>query len=269
MKIQIKMQFKIFLTIAIFASSSLGQSTDVNGTLAALTEIRQNIANSQVDFWSKLSALRNGLSGQLSTFYNDASTVIDEKVKSISTSDADIRVTLAEFTNQQLKCVIDATNFVDQTIQYSGYEVSNCIEKAEIAIDSESVDALSSNGNFSAIEAKINILPRLIVDALIGRNVYTQFNEIETIAAENFATSVAEIKADLAEFELSSELPASWQTILSDLTTCFDITQMAVNDGLTMIATRVIPSCRQFANNPRARSSPPRFNFDPSEFYKH
>lgn len=269
MKIQINMQFKIFLTIVLFASSSMGQSTDVNGALSVLAELRQNISNSQVDLWSQLSVLRTGLSGQLSTFYTNASTLIDEKVKSISTSDAVIRLTLAEFSNQQLRCVIDATNFVDQTIQYSGYEVSNCVEKAQIAIDSESEDALSANGNFSAIEAKINILPRIIVDALIGRNIYTQFNEIETFASDNFASSVAEIEADLAEFEVSSELPTSWQTILSDLSSCFDMTRMAVNDGLSMIANRVIPSCQQFSKNPRARSSPPTYNFDPSEFYKH
>lgn len=239
------MQFKIFLAVALFASSSMSQSTDFNGALATLTEIRENISVAQTDYWNQLTSLRSELGGIFGSFFSDMSDIIKERVETIAASDADIRVTLAAFTNQQLSCVVDATRFVDQTIQYSGYAISSCIETTFNA--SQEVDSFRDLSLFDTVERNINNLPSTIINSLINHNIYTQFAEVELLATETFATRVASIEADLEALRSTVAAPQSWETLIGNLNSCFDSTQQAVNDGLAFIASRAIPSCRQFA----------------------
>lgn len=244
------MQFKVlqFLAFALFASMASAQSTSISEAMDVLTALREEITASQTAFWTQLAEIRTGLSGKLSTFYSNAVTLIDERIEIISNSDVDIRASLAEVPDQTSLCVARASDYITQTIEFAGFHVANCVEEAQNATDQETVSTLPDAGVFGAVEEKINLMSKIIVDTFISpakRNVYLQYNEMESLASTNFNTIKAEIEAELAAFV--TELPESWNGIVTSMEACFDETKVAVDEGLAYIANNQIPQCLKFS----------------------
>lgn len=244
------MQTKFFV-LACFATvlavnAHLPASTNVTGALINLNTVRDWIYNTQFSFWTQISDIRSGANKQLMTYYSDVLTIMRPRVEAIPTLDKDIRASIASLSNQTAECTLDSVIQINKAMTQAGVGVSNCIVDVQDEIATCSADALPDAVLFSAIDAKINNLPKILIDVLIGRNIYTQYNEIESLAQQRYTDRSNEIIRDLASFGRSNQLPASWQILISDMGKCFDRVQNGVVNSMVYIEDNYVQPCRVF-----------------------
>lgn len=239
-----QIKFTGFAVLAVLASllTVNGQSTNANDALTALDNIRETIKSYQETVWADISTLRSAADGVFSEYYTQSLALISTNVETISQSDAELLGVLDAEPNQALKCVIDAKRFVTQTIEFSGYQVSNCIQDVI-----QDVTLPDSKDALNILEGKVNKLTGIVVNSLIGHNIFTEYVQIEDAVNQRLATDQSEIDTELDAIKSATNPSSVWQPLIDGMNTCFGETQQGVTNALNMIATQVIPPCQQFA----------------------
>lgn len=245
------MQTKFFVLVCFAAvvavNAHLPVSTNATGALVNLNTVRNWIYDVQRSFWSQISEIRTGVNQQLYSYYSEVLTIVKPRVEAIPPLDTTIRASIASLSNQSAECTLDSTTQVNKAMTQAGVRVSNCIIDVQDQIANSSADALPDAALFSAIDGKINNLPKILVDVLIGRNIYTQYNEIESLAEQRYNARSDEIRSDLSSYVgRSNQLPASWESLINRVQTCLTSVHNGVVNSLVFIEDNYVQPCHEF-----------------------
>jgi hypothetical protein len=241
-----------FITLTVFLASLVGSQAAItrpDEVLVQINELEGKVAGYQVEVHQKIAKFRASNGELTGDYYNKTLNIVDENIKSISVSDAGIRESLAG--QKQTACIVNLVNFIDQIIELSGYAISNCIEVKD--------NGTSLAGDFrellDSFERDVNVLTQIIVNALIGRNIFTEGNAIIERVQEQLKAKTAEFDAVLTSLaERSSGVNDSWDVEISNLKTCFVEIDSSIKSGIASIETQ-IPICVKFGGR-GARSAP-------------
>lgn len=252
-----------FLCIFIaFVASLLTPSgaaiTRPEAVLAQLDSLEADVFGYQTTILDQINTFRAESGGKTVDYYNQTLTVIEENIQTISDSDTAVRTTLGAQTPGA--CITNLNNFLDQIIELSGYAISNCIED-----DNSTANATSDLAALiDELERYTGELPQVIIDALIGRNIFTEGDAIVARVAEHFAQHKTDIDAMIAEITAMIEaLGSSADTGTSTLTACFGETVAAVGSAVDVVNVQVA-TCKTFGGRaPRSFGLPNAIDFFP------
>lgn len=253
-----------FFIATIFLASVLAGSQAVitrpDEVLAKINELEGEVFNYQSEVQEKIKSFRVSNGELTGEYYNKTLNIVEENIKSISVSDSDIRKSLA--AQKQTSCIFNLVNFIDQIVELSGYAISNCIELKETGV-------LSVNNEFrellDSFERDVDILSQIIINALIGRNIFTEGTAIIERVQEQLKTKTAEFDAVLTALNgQSTGVSDSWNTEISSLATCFADINDSLKSGVESIEAQ-IPVCIKFSG--RGARSAPVLPFRPTDFF--
>lgn len=247
----------IFVAVALsLLAASDAAITRPDQVLAQLDAVEEDIFGYQTTILDQINTLRTESGGKTADHYNQTLTVIEENIQAISDSDTGIRTNLGAQTPGA--CITNLQNFLDQLIELSGYAISNCVED-----DNSTTDATAElMALLDQVEREAGILPQSIIDALIGRNIFTEGDAIIARINELFVehktvieTLVAEATAQIAELGTSAD------SGVATLTSCFGDIVTSVNGGISMLEVQ-IATCSKFGGR-----APRSFLPDPIDFF--
>lgn len=247
--------------IAFVASILTPSGAAITRPEAVLTQIdalETEVFGYQTTILDQISTFRAASGGTTADYYNQTLTVIEENIQAISDSDTDVRTTLGAQTPGA--CITNLNNFLDQIIELSGYAISNCIE------DDNSTNNATSDlmALLDELDRYVATLPQVIIDAMIGRNIFTEGDAIVARVAEHFAEHKADIDAMIAEITAMIEaLGTSANSGAATLKTCFEETVAAVGSGVDVVNVQVA-TCSKFGGRaPRSNILPNPIDFFP------
>lgn len=248
---------KLFIVFASFLAASQAAITRPDEVLDQLDALEETVFGYQAAVQQKIRVFRSS-SGELTgDYYNKTLNIVEANIRTISASDIDIRATLSAQT--QSACIINLVNFIDQIIELSGYAVSNCIEVKD---NNTSIGNVDFTAVLDSFEGDVNVLAQIIVNALIGRNIFTQGSEILARVQEQLDAKTAEFDAILASLtEKSNGFTASINGEITNLNVCFEDINSSIQSAIFTIQSQ-LPVCNKFGGR-GARSFLPR----PADFF--
>lgn len=201
--------------------------------------LKETVFKYQEEITDKISKVRLE-SGQLNTKQTtETLKIVEGSIQKIGATDVEVR---AKITVQaQNACTKNLLDFVDGLIEISGYAISNCIEERT---DSTSEASVEFTAALEALEKEAALLGEIILNALSGRNVFTQGVEIVARAEELLKEKQESLNKAIGDLKLDA-LTESGEETLKKLQTCYDETQDGVNEGLTIVDYQ-IPICERF-----------------------
>jgi hypothetical protein len=231
----------IFVVLASVLVASHAAITRPDEVLAQLDTLEQTVFGYQASVQEKIRAFRSSNGELTGEYFNKTLNIVEANIKTISVSDVDIRSTLAAQT--QSACILNLVNFIDQIIELSGYAISNCIELKDN-------NTVVGSNDFSEVldvfEREVNVLAQIIVNALIGRNIFTEGSTILANIQEMLDAKTAEFDAVLASLDGKSEgVTSSWDEKTSSLNTCFEEINGSIASGISAVQMQ-LPVCTRF-----------------------
>lgn len=236
--------FNIFVVLlASILIPSGAVVTKPDAVLAQIESLEDQVFEYQATVQIQVRNLRSS-GGQISSdLFNKTLTIIESNIKNISVSDNEISSSLASLN--QSACVKNLVNTVDQIIELSGYAISNCID-VQNASSLNSTTDLESLHLLESVEKDINYLAAIIVNAFVGRNVFTEGDSIVTRVQEQFNTTRTEIDATLSRVRGNSgNFTAAWDDEIKELQTCFNAIDVSIQSAISFVRAQ-IPICKMF-----------------------
>ena len=250
--------FAIFLASILVASQA--EITRPDKVLVELDNFKKEVSGYQTSIQQKISSFRESNGELTGDHYNISLAIIEENIKSISVSDVVVRETLAE--QKQTACIINLVGVINNLIELSGYAISNCIslkDNSNYTINSDFKELLDS------FERDVTVLSEVIINALIGRNIFTQGNEILERVQDQLKAKYAEFDAVIAALaERSTGVTVSMETEVSSLKTCFVEVDESIQSGIAAIKGQ-IPICVRFSG--RGARSAVIIPFEANDFF--
>jgi hypothetical protein len=256
-------KMKVFIFFAFLASvleASQAVISRPDEVLVQLDELQQKVSNYQSSVQEKIQKFRASNGELTGDYFNKSLDVVEQNIKSISLSDAGIRESLA--AQKQTACITNLVNFIDQIIELSGYAISNCIEVKDNNSLTGCVDFRELLDTF---EKDVNVLTQIIVNALIGRNIFTEGSEIVARVQEQLKAKTAEFDSVLTALgEQSNGVTDSWDVEVSNLKTCFVEINSSIKSGIVAVESQ-ITICTKFGG--RGARSVPVVPFRATDFF--
>lgn len=254
------MKFFSFVLLALASAlvSSNAAITRPDQVLQQLSEIQDSVFDYQASVQSQLRTFRLQNGERSGEYFNKTLEIIDQGIKTISASDVDIRAALANET--QTACISNLVNFIDQIVELSGYAISNCIEikdNSTLPISSELTLLLEK------FERKVDNLQEICVEPLVGRNVFTQGDEIIKRIKnllEQRTTAFTEKLAELAE--KAKQLPVLADQDFAALNSCLGEIGGSVQSGIKVVESQ-LAVCIRFGGRGARSVLPNPKNFFP------
>lgn len=247
--------FAAFLSIAHIAA--IDSPAEV---LSTLSKLRDDVLRYQASVMESVESLKEA-SGNGDRFrVKKYLELADGNIFGIYTSDVIVRGALRKV--KPSPCVDNLATFLDQIIELSGYAVSNCISDTAVGGSDASIDFRSG---MTEIESEAVSVGEIIIQALTGRNIFTQGNEI-TERAEFLLTEKRKI-LDASMSDLNSitvDIDYMHAITYKNLKTCFSKLTINVEDAMELIEAQ-IPICQMFVGR-GARSTFPSLP-NPSDFF--
>lgn len=248
---------KVFIVLASLLAASQAAITRPDEVLAQLDALEETVFGYQAAVQQKIRVFRSSNGESTGDYYNKTLNIVEANIRTISASDVDIRTTLTAQT--QSACIINLVNFLDQIIELSGYAISNCIEVKD---NNTSISNVDFTAILDSFEGDVNVLAQIIVNALIGRNIFTQGDEILARVQEQLDAKTAEFDTVLASLTgKSNEITSSIDKEITDLNTCFDDINESIQSAIFTVQSQ-LPVCNKFGGR-GARSFLPR----PADFF--
>lgn len=234
------------IVIAILGSLLIPSQAIVSkpdAVLANISALEAEVFEYQASVQIQVRNLRTS-GGQISSdLFNKTLTIIQNNIKNISTSDEEISSKLTSLN--QNACIKNLVNTVAQVVELSGYAISNCIDYQN-ATSLNSTNDLSSLRLLDSVEREINYLAAIIVNAFIGRNIFTEGDAIVDRVQEQLNATRTEVEETLSEIkENSGNFTATWDEEIKELQTCFDRIDQSIQSALTTVEAQ-IPICTMF-----------------------
>lgn len=174
--------------------------------------------------------------------FNYTLASVFQSVEQLYNTGAAVQTTLA--AEKQTACMVNLGALVSQTIEQSGYAVSDCVTLTN-------TDVLATTQTYfddiSASEAEVNDFPVFLINAFIGRNVFIQPDHDDLIqrlgsysaTLEAFQTSFDRILAESNDFALG------WSNQTFTIAACLSDIQTSMQSTFTLVQSQ-IPTCRKF-----------------------
>lgn len=151
---------------------------------------------------------------------------IQGSVKFISSLDSDARALFA--TEAEGPCKTNLVNLVDLTVAIISNSMTSCIESG---IDGSIL--VWSPGILDSLGKDLNNLLRIIIKTYIGRNIFTEGNQILIIVQELFEAKKIEFEAILGEIQrISEQLSISLDGRFESLVSCFAEVEEKARSGM-------------------------------------
>lgn len=250
------------LVLASVLVGSQSAITRPDEVLNQLKKLEQQVSSYQSSVLEQIQKIRASNGELTADYFNKTLVTVEENIKIISESDAGIRESLD--AQKQTACIINLVDFVDQIVEFSGYAISNCIE-----VKDSNCSSLVINKEFRELldnfERDVTVLSEIIVNALIGRNIFTEGDAIIERVQEQLKAKTAEFDAVLTKLSKNtSEVNDSLIDEISSLKTCFVDANGSTKSGIAAIQMQ-IPICIKFSG--RGARSAPILPFEPSDFF--
>lgn len=244
LKEKMKFALILFATLAVVLVSSDGVIiTRPDQVLSQLDTIKVQILDYQDSVLSDISFNRYLTETQYTYYFEKTLSMTKKNIEKISISDTTIRATLA--AEPQTACLLNLVNFIDQVIEMSGFAISNCVED-------KNVDSFKPSFDFSdlleMLENETNQLTETIVNALIGRNIYTDGEAIIARVRDQLVDKQAEIDNALAD--ISSKSVGYFferDAVFANFNVCFDDIGTSIKSSIA-VAQAQISMCSQFGS---------------------
>lgn len=253
-----------FIAVSVLVSSEAAVERP-DKVIARIGELKEEVFAFQDEIVATIAEfrLRSGRSfdpAHATGNENRTLKIVGTSVMGISAADLEVRAVLdAQAENA---CIANLRSFLDQILELSGFATSNCI----LLRDDRSMNGSSNFADYlEAVEKDASLLGEIFVNALIGRNVFTQgaeiiarIEELWVEQKESFTAAISALRA------LEGEVGESWETTFGALHECMnDIIKTVSNSG-SIIAAQ-LPICAQFGGR-GARSAIPILP-DPKAFF--
>lgn len=188
---------------------------------------------------STISLIRSSILDEINYRAETSISIIESNIQKISASDLEIRFLLDKQASSS--CTMKLKDFLDQIIVLSGYAISNCIEEENDASSSSSFENFAS---LDAITKNADELGKIILNTLIGRNVFTQGDEIISRAKEILEEQKKVLDTAVNNIDIGN-IVALNNAALKKFKVCYDLAQTGVQQGL-LVARNQIFTCETF-----------------------
>lgn len=248
--------FVIFLAFVLAGTQAA--ITRPDQVLADIEAAEEDVNTYQSSLQAKIRDIRAGGATVSAEFINNANVVIKDNIKAISVSDIEVREALAAVAPSS--CVTSLENFTDDIIELSGYATSNCIKVKSVNSVNQTVDVSTALDKF---EQEVNGLGLIPINALMGRNIFTQGAEIIANITDELAAKKAAFDATLEDLLThSGGVSNEFQAELEELKSCFVDINASVAAGISVVQSQ-IPVCVRFAS----RGGRTNFLFKAADFF--
>lgn len=171
--------------------------------------------------------------------FNETAELVMQNAANLAALDAEVRdLLLAE---KQNSCIRSMLTFLDQILMQSGFIISNCIDITSPDVFKKTFDYYSDL--MDAIKT-IEKLPLVLFNPLIGRNVFTQPDEIAARIQELYDIELSDDQETydrlLAKINI---FVFAWHDEYSSIKQCIENVQVAVVEAQTAVKAQ-LPLCR-------------------------
>lgn len=237
--------FQSFLAVATFLVLTEAQFfTRPDGVIKFLRDQETKVTKYQNETMIKIQKLRGSVGTAVSTSYNEGLAIGVERFKKIGYSDKDIR---AKILNQtQNPCWESLLRQVNETIIYSGFHFANCLD-----IPEDCAIKLPIHQDLERLEREVRILPKILIDSVYGRNVFTQPQDIINAGKKKFDDKKKLIENLFDLVQNSTSLENEWKSVKKEIVKCYDKTDTKAANAYAEIKSR-FDTCSSFG--PAGRS---------------
>jgi uncharacterized phage infection (PIP) family protein YhgE len=247
----------LFLMASVLVVATNAAITKPERVLEQIDEIKSAIATYQTSVQDEIGAFRKASSKRTVDFYHETLNSVETSIKQISATDDDIRAKLNAET--QGACITNLNNYVDSIIELSGYAISDCLEVDDVTTVNMTAEFTAA---LDAFEREVNFLSEIAINALIGRNVFTQGDKIVARIQEQLSAKTADYTEKLNTLlEKAKELQGVSSQDSSTLDTCTKAAGESVSSGTNFVDSQ-LQVCARFGSR-GARSVLP----DPKRFF--
>lgn len=195
---------------------------------------------------------REVLGRVMKDYANNAVNVTKWTIASLGVSDTDVRTAIAAETPNA--CFTSLLNSLDTILEQSGYAISTCVELP----NANSSKVAQEFIDFSDAEiAKTSDFPWIQFDAFIGRNFFTQPDEIIARLKELLEVQIAEAAIVQANaYSLLQKLIKIWYGNQMSDDVCFIDLEAAIKSSYEAVQGR-FTMCRTFGSRGARSILPP------------
>lgn len=234
------MKFPGIYIVFIIAAFVLSTDAVIN-VLNQLSKFNNEVRVYRNEVLSAIESLRIVSEIEYVDYFKRNLKVIQDNIKKVSSSDIEIRDRLE--SEIQNSCIDNLMNNLNQLVEMSGYQISNCVHNKYIDTD---VNIVEITPILQSVEAEINQLGIVAINGLIKRNIFTDYDEIVAYVKNHISTKKIEIDAifiDIAaKFLKSSE---EWELEFANMKVCFDGVNDSIKSGSKVVESQ-IPICSKF-----------------------
>lgn len=233
---------KILIIAALLPLISAVTIYPVDNLITGITDLQKIIEQNQIDALNQIFTLRRTASSVGFNYKNGYVNLLKRVITEVSLLDEPSRAVLA--AENSTACILNLVSFMDNIRELSGYAISNCVEDKS----GWNVRFANVSGAIDAFELDLNNLIQAILDGLIGRNSYTEPDDILKRQLELLNERLAAFNNKLASFKNS--LGVDLNTVLNytydNEQKCFDAITYNVNSAVAMVSSQ-LAVCRVFS----------------------
>lgn len=173
--------------------------------------------------------------------FNETVEVITQNIEKLAALDSSIRnVLLAE---KQNSCILSLLTFLDQITTQSGFLVSNCIEITDPAVFHKTSEYYN---NLKETIKQIEKLPLVMFNPFVGRNVFTQSDEIAARIQELYDIELSDDQETLdGLLEKINIFALAWHNEYFSIKSCLGEVEGNLKDAHAAIQAQLL-QCKAF-----------------------
>lgn len=185
-------------------------------TFAQFNDIRTKTFAHRTQTLEKTGQYRLQMSQSIENYFTQTTSLIEDKVNAISSSDSALRSLIA--AEPRSECITNLIAMTDSTIENAGYGASVCISNGDGIV---SAAAKSFYVVLDVDEREINLELVILTNGLTGRNVFTQSKPIITRVTNLYNAKVTNYQTYLTDILAKfNEVTAVFDEQAALLNTC-------------------------------------------------
>lgn len=194
-----------------------------------------------------VSAFRELNSLSIPSYFRDTLDAIEENIKRLNGLDTEMRNLLA--AEVQNACILTIFSTLDLIAELTGFSVSNCIDISDWNVFTITDDFLN---DIIVSNAVVDKLPDVMIKPFIGRNVFTQPEEIIKRMQELYDTELIDDKETFDRLmDKSNAFYFAWYDEYSAIVNCLSSLDASINNSFSAVKSQVT-QCRAYGGrNPR------------------
>lgn len=238
---------KFYTATFIFASvvmmTSCATIVDPAEVLAKIAAAKAEVKAYQETAQAQVNSLDSSSGEALKAHYNRTVSAAEESIQATATAGALVRAAIAAETSNA--CFLNLINGLNDGIEYGGFSISVCVGDNDPSLITVSAE---TDAAVAELQKVVNGLPQIIINALIGRNAFTEPDAIVARIEELLAEEKAKIEELAAAIiEKNGSATSAWDKQYDSLKTCLAETQTSIQYVNSAVQSQ-IPVCVKFGN---------------------